>query len=549
MEGLRSTASRRTAKDNQNPMRTKRKRVLVAVIATIVAAGCGAGGGYLLGRTLALRQARHQLQHDAERLIAEENATLKETYATMKKMSSSPYPYCSNAELAYFRKLLFQTDYLRDGGRMRDGKIDCSATLEKADLPATPLKLEFSMPGGTNVYRETGPLQVRDQPTLGLQFKDLYVVINSGAGRRVDAGTLPFIMTLRPASSGNPVRLLTTTPQPEDAVFTTEGFARKGDTLYFTRCTPDKLSCMTTHIAISDALQADRGVMGLCMALGEIVGAIFGFGCSLIYRRSRGMEQQLRRAIRKNKVRLVYQPIVDLASRRLVGAEALARWTDEEGYAVGPDVFVRTAEECGFVAELTALVVRQALSDFANTFRIHSDFRLSINIAAADLADPRFLPMLEQALTRTGVAAQSLAIEITESSTARHEVAMETIRSLRERGHSVHIDDFGTGYSSLSYLHDLAIDTIKIDKSFTQAIGTEAVTVGILPQILAIAEALKLDVIVEGVETEEQAAYFTRVPLPVQVQGWLFGRPMAAEALQHLLVENEKRAVGPAESA
>ena len=88
----------------------------------------------------------HRLRQDAERLIAEENASLKETYATMKKMSSSPYPYCSEAEIAYFRKLLFQTDYLRDGGRMRDGTIDCSATLGKAELPREPMKPAFTCP-------------------------------------------------------------------------------------------------------------------------------------------------------------------------------------------------------------------------------------------------------------------------------------------------------------------------------------------------------------------------------------------------------------------
>ncbi len=111
---------------------------------------------------------------------------------------------------------------------------------------------------------------------------------------------------------------------------------------------------------------------------------------------------------------------------------------------------------------------------------------------------------------------------------------METIRSLRQRGHRVHIDDFGTGYSSLAYLHDLSVDAIKIDKAFTQAIGTDSVTVGILPQILAMANALSLAVIAEGVETVEQAGYFADAHLGVIGQGWLFGRPMPAEDFQRL---------------
>jgi sensor c-di-GMP phosphodiesterase-like protein len=107
----------------------------------------------------------------------------------------------------------------------------------------------------------------------------------------------------------------------------------------------------------------------------------------------------------------------------------------------------------------------------------------------------------------------------------------------------VHIDDFGTGYSSLSYLQDLAISAIKIDKSFTRSIGTQAVTVAILPQILAMAEALKLQVIVEGIETSPQADYFSVLAQPVLAQGWFFGYPVPAERFQRLLAEDEQKAL------
>ena len=257
------------------------------------------------------------------------------------------------------------------------------------------------------------------------------------------------------------------------------------------------------------------------------------------------MEHQLRRAIRRDQLRMVYQPIVDLSSGRIVGAEALARWTDEEGFAVGPDVFVRLAEQRGFVGKITKLVLRQALRDLGETLRTRPDFRLSVNVTAADLTDPKFLSILDQALRRAEVAPQSLAIEITESCTARQEQAMETIRCLRERGHSVHIDDFGTGYSSLSYLHALSIDAIKIDRAFTQAIGTEAVTLSILPQILAIAKKLNLEVIVEGVETGEQAGYFSGGDKPILAQGWFFGRPVPAAQFDDLLIESEQKTAAP----
>ena len=214
------------------------------------------------------------------------------------------------------------------------------------------------------------------------------------------------------------------------------------------------------------------------------------------------------------------------------------RWVDEEGNLVSPDVFVKIAEEHGFVGTITKLVVRRALKAFSETLRQRPGFRISINASAADLGDPTFLPMLDDSLKGAKVLSKSVVIEITETSTANREVAMETIRSLRRRGHSIHIDDFGTGYSSLSYLLYLSVDTIKIDKAFTRVIGTDAVTVAILPQILAMAKSLNLEVIVEGVENPHQENYFSTTDRRMYGQGWLYGHPVPAEQFQELLAEN-----------
>jgi sensor c-di-GMP phosphodiesterase-like protein len=249
------------------------------------------------------------------------------------------------------------------------------------------------------------------------------------------------------------------------------------------------------------------------------------------------MEQQLRRAIAADKLTLAYQPIVNIDTGLIVGGEALARWTDEDGVVINPDVFIPLAEAKGIIGSITKLVVRHALRDFGDTLRSRADFRLSMNASATDLADPGFLPMLDDAVKRACIPPKRLAIEITESSTANRSEAMETIRELRRRGHSIHIDDFGTGYSSLSYLLYLSVDTIKVDKAFTKAIGTGSVTIAILPQILAMAESLGLGVVAEGVETEQQANYFSGSGQQVDGQGWYFGRPVPADEFHRLLAE------------
>jgi len=330
-------------------------------------------------------------------------------------------------------------------------------------------------------------------------------------------------------------------PKATQEILTKDGQGRLGNSLFATRCSERYYNCVTDYISISDALQENRIELAMHIGLGALTGICVGLVLSFLYRRNRSMAQQLRRAVAGDKLRVVYQPIVNLASRRIVGAEALVRWTDEDGLAVGPDVFVRLAEERGFVDGITRLVVRHALHSFDETLKSNPGFRLSINVAPADLSDPMLLPLLEHFLEKAAVPARRLAIEITEGSSARFPMAMETILRLRQRGFGIHIDDFGTGYSSLSYLHDLSVDSIKIDKTFTHAIGTQAVTVTILPQILDMARALQLEVIVEGIETDEQADYFAAYDQPILAQGWLFGYPVPAEEFLRLLAEDQKR--------
>ncbi|MGA9671260.1 MAG: EAL domain-containing protein [Terracidiphilus sp.] len=517
-----------------------KQRVLVTVTVAVISAVCGTLVGYLLGFALMLRHTSLRLEQHATNILNEGETSAGEARSVLEVMNASPYSYCSDAEITSFRYLIFKSQYLREAGRMRGGKIDCSSTLGRLNLPLGPFEPNLSRSDGTKIFTNLAPFQVPGQTVISVQAGDSYVVYNPYNRKNLAAPPMHFTVTELGGANQPAFHLLDDSPQPNSEVFTREGQARVGQTLFATRCSVRFSSCMTAYISIPDALQANHGELTAFLFLGGIPGALFGLLSSLFYRRNKSLEQQLRRAIRRDALRVVYQPIVNLASRRIVGAEALVRWTDDDGLAVGPDVFIKIAEDRGFVGDITELVFRHALRSFAEILHTHPAFRLSINIAAADLKDPAFLPMLEQSLGQAGVRAQSLALEITESSTARHEEAMAAIRELRELGYSVDIDDFGTGYSSLSYLHSLSIDAIKIDRSFTQAIGTEAVTLGILPQILAMATALKLQVVVEGIETEQQADYFaTPNERTILAQGWLFGRPVTADAFLHKLVEAE----------
>jgi sensor c-di-GMP phosphodiesterase-like protein len=498
--------------------------------------------GYLLGGAIALYQAENWLDEYSELYAGQRDEASSEAMRILAEIKKSQDPYCSDAEIAHFRELVFRAIYLKDAGRIRDGVIDCSATAGRPGKALGQFRPEFTQADGSMAYRNLAPIRDANVKRPGLQLGNGYVVFS----RRIPVTLGPIPMrvtfTMNPASAGDTGAAAKASAQGTKPELITNGKFRVGDTLYATRCPSAYFKCVTSTTTVNEALRGERGTIVAATALGGLTGGLLGLLTAFTFSRSLDMEQQLRRAIADDKLELAYQPIVNIDSGRIVGAEALARWTNEDGEPIGPQIFIPIAEARGFIGSITRLVVRRALHEFGDILRARPDFRLNVNVSAADLADAKFLPMLEEAIKRAFVPAKRLAIEITESSTANQTAAMETIRELRRRGHSIQIDDFGTGYSSLSYLLYLSVDTIKVDKAFTKAIGTESVTVAILPQILAMAESLGVGVVAEGVETQQQANYFSGSGRRIEGQGWFFGLPVPAAEFRSLLAEQRGKA-------
>lgn len=516
-------------------MRASQLRLVVALAATVAGVAGGLAGGYALAGALLVRQAEVRLGQYAGQIVNHNLSSTAESRGVLAKMNASPYVACSSQEMAYFRELVFNSEFLKSAGRMRDGHIVCS-TLGKSFHPKTTYVPSMTEPGGVKVFRNPVGFQIPGKTIIAVEQGNAYVVYGPDNLLPLATETQHFTVTGVDATGRQVSEILGSPPPEQGAFLTTPGPARVNGELYFTRCMGTDGNCTTAFMPENAVLHAGRGFLLIFLVMGGLTGGFLGFALSLLMRRRQSMHAQLLRAIRKDRLRVVYQPIVDLTTGRVAEAEALVRWNDDDNKPVAPDVFVKVAEEYGFVGGITRLVVRHVLEDFRETMRRYPEFRVNVNIAASDLADPEFMGMLDGALADAGVAAQNLGVEITESNTARQQAAREAIVKLRERGHVVHIDDFGTGYSSLSYLHDLSVDSIKIDKVFTRAIGTEAVTVSILPQIMAMAEKLHLKVVVEGIETPEQARYFAGHP-SVYGQGWLFGRPVTAELFHAFLRE------------
>jgi sensor c-di-GMP phosphodiesterase-like protein len=521
--------------------RTFKQRLVYSLSSLLVSAAVGVACGYLLGCALALRQAYGDMSRYANNAQERANVFLGEATGLLTAVSAAHLSSCSDAALSRLRSTVFRAQFVHDIGHIQNGKIDCSATLGRLRRPikAPPITHTETFGGNTYLHSRNYPSLEPGTDNVGFQVGDYYAVYSqfrfAGLGP-ADAGFYRILGSTQPAFVKQQMSGILDVDQ---YVLDRNGKLWKNGYLFVTRCSapPERPACTTAYIPLRKVFLHYRAQTQICILAGLLGGLLLGLYSIFAFRRSLGLEKQLRRAIRKNKVQAVYQPIVDLESGRIVEAEALARWTDEDGFAVSPATFVPIAEQSGFIGELTELVIRQALSDLSPLLKHDPGFRVNVNISAKDLADERFPTMLEDALRQAGVSPENLALEVTESSTAQSLLIQQTIRQLHERGHSIQIDDFGTGYSSLSYLHNLAIDAIKIDRAFTQTIGTEAVTAGILPQILAMAESLKLQVIAEGIETPEQAAYFAARPVNVFGQGWLFGRPMPAEELQKVIAQ------------
>ncbi len=510
-------------------MPTPKKRRKVVWASTAVLAVAGAVCGYFLALRIAESVTVAQLENQARQLLAESDFRRAEIRTALAAIDASPSSACDDAEIKYLSALIFQSDFLKDAGRMQaGGRIECSAALGHVAHPWPQTQPDAVLQNGVAIYSRLTPYLDNDFPTIAVQRGRSFVAFVPFTGVQMQPASIHAIETVETLDQK---RLsLLGDPLPDGfSIPTASRILRVKKNLYVSRCSVRSSLCVTAYTSIDDTVAAHRTRFNGCIALCGVLGANLSFLLSLLYRRNKSLERQLRRAIRKDQLRVVYQPIVELSSRRILGAEALARWTDEEGNAVAPDVFIALAEKKGFVREITWLVLRHVLRELGPLLRNRADLRVSINVTAADLADRGFLDFLALSLAVAGVAPQSIAIEITESSTVQYDVAIQAIRALRKRGHCVHIDDFGTGYSSLAYLHELSVDAIKIDRAFTQSIGTGSATTAILPPILAMAEALHLNVVVEGIETEQQAAYFIERKKPVFAQGWLFGRPASAQ--------------------
>jgi len=250
---------------------------------------------------------------------------------------------------------------------------------------------------------------------------------------------------------------------------------------------------------------------------------------------------ELRLALEREEFSVHYQPIIDLATGEVVSAEALLRWNHPERGLVSPLDFIPLAEDTGLIVPIGSWVLEQACRQLVEWQRVDPAMAVAVNLSVRQLVDPGVVATIEDILLRTGVRPQALCLELTES------VVMDDVdyfgttpANLKAVGVTLSIDDFGTGYSSLSYLKRFPLDVVKVDRAFVDGLGTDPHDTGLVAAIVAMAGALGLGVVAEGVETADQLAHLKQLRCQ-RAQGFYLARPMPAEAMVEFVADRRCR--------
>lgn len=241
----------------------------------------------------------------------------------------------------------------------------------------------------------------------------------------------------------------------------------------------------------------------------------------------------------RGELSIAYQPIVELATSRVVGAEALLRWTHATRGAVSPNTFIGFAEPEGLLSGPGAFALQTALDDLASwreTSRAARGLFVSVNVSPTQLDSPGLVADLKQAIDDRGMDLQDLHLELTETAPPPGPGAARALQALHSHGFHIAIDDFGTGYSSLLRVQNLPCDSLKIDRAFTAGLPDDIACKAIVASSLALAHGLSLGTVAEGIETAEQRNHLLQAGCDMG-QGYLFGRPVDATTFRAMYLD------------
>lgn len=517
--------------------------ITVAIVAIIIAVALPIGGALYLAQRAGVESAHAQATTLAESLKRVFEAASKQGSSIVVTLSATALgPPCSPASIGAMGDVQLSSRYVQGAGYVQGGRLRCTGSGIHGDGYRLP-KPVYTSTRGVHIRRNVALPHVPGQRFI--------IAEDSATGFAVIFhDNLGFdLFEHVPGMAAGVVSRSTNEVIAHRGYLAREWLAPRG--------TADRYNLISHGhvVALVESAEFDFGVYSalpvppvserlreaaiVFVPIGAVVAGVLVLLVVMIARAQFSMPVALQLALKRNEFAMEYQPVVDLQTRRWVGAEALIRWRRESGPPVRPDVLIRIAEDSGMIQSLTERVFQLVASDMAGFagFRGRKPFHIAVNVSAADLQSERTVVLVRELVDAVSGSGLSVIVEATEHGLMDQESCREIIDAIRGSGAAIALDDFGTGYSSLSYIRKFNLDYLKIDRAFVETIGTDSPTSGVVRHIIDIARTMRLEVVAEGIETEVQAAYLAEHGVRL-AQGWLFARPMTVDALLAALDED-----------
>jgi sensor c-di-GMP phosphodiesterase-like protein len=497
-----------------------------------------------------LSNAESSLRNIAQVIAADTSKTLQDVDEALVALSGLSYD-CTPDDVAAMNTMAYDIPEISDVGLMRpDRKMVC-ASWGVIDPPVEP-----DLPPPAQGFRLVGPLEIgmlqryglvalrqwEDGSEIGALIHPSVLIGHLGA----DLGEHGFAVLIRRednhlyAWNGNvpEMEMVASQTEEEEGATQLRAHFRDGNERTLVAVELEAYPGLYSVVAASD-----RWILHDWNRMALVLGAI-GVGTSVILlllvlaimRRRLSLQGELQRSLQKNEFEVRYQPVIDLQADKCVGAEALINWAHPEDRQVRPDLFIPLAEDTGLIEPMTEWLMKQLRLEVAGLLAEDRSLHIAINLSPCHFESGRILKTTSHIFDNSAIHPEQLIYEITERGLIKEDsgIARDVMKRLRERKSHIALDDFGTGYSSLSYIGSFPLDYLKIDKSFVEAIGTNALTAGLVDSIIDMAKRLGLSIIAEGVETRVQADYLRQHGVDY-AQGWYFSRAMPIEPFRQFV--------------
>lgn len=513
---------------------TRLQLIVVGIILACIAGVVPPAALYYISRNRAVELEQQHLTRYSQWIVERAQSTLDDATSALHLVESRRFDDCSAEHINAMRGGVLLHRTVDEMGFYSHGDLICTSWgILRTPIPEGPVN--YTTKSGIGI-------RVRSAPkTNGIQQ-----VVTMAAGShfaQVDANLmidLPTENNMSLVLADSKGQILVMLNQPDMTVvrkaIAEPAPGQMGKLIYSSVRTPDWIGVALEDNNYTNAAFHRERLFLLPLSL--ILATLFVSAILWALRRRLSPLAQLQTAIHKREFVVYYQPIVELETGRCIGAEALVRWKQPDGTLMAPDLFIPLAEQNGLIGAITDLIIQNVVHDMAHLLRSESGCHIAINLAAEDAETGRPFDSLLNLLRENNIDPRRIWLEVTERAFIRPEAARQSLARARRNGHRILIDDFGTGYSSLALLHSLPLDVLKIDKAFVDAIGTDSATSLVTPHIIEMASQLNLQIIAEGVEMEDQAAFCRRHGVQFG-QGWLFAKAMPRKEFLHYFHSNK----------